>query len=170
MINGDDRWWQIADRTVQAVSAALTTPVQRAGVVPGAVAWDECTCGLLAVSWTLSYPSDSFPVEQTSSPGNCASAWEVAEFLIQVIRCAPNPSANALSPTVAALSQSARQLDIDGNQTLRAVSQLLCTMEAAMEISDSMVTRRTPQGPEGGCVGFEQRFLVGLNRLSVATV
>jgi hypothetical protein len=169
-ILGDDRWWQVATRVVAAVQAALTVPVERAGVVPGAVAWDECDCGLLAVSWTVSYPSDSFPTEQTGVVGNCSAAWEVAEFLVQVIRCAPGPTAQANAPTVKALSDAARLLDTDGNQVVRAVSVLLCTMKDAMDVEDFLVTRRIPQGPEGNCVGSEQRFLVALPRLAVATV
>lgn len=169
-ILGDDRWWQVASRTVTAVQSALTVSVERAGVVPGAVAWDACDCGLLAVSWTAAFPSDVFPAEQTGVTGNCGSAWEVSEFLVQVVRCAPNPNGQSLAPTVADLSESARLLDTDGNQTARAVSVLLCTMKDAMEVEDFLVTRRTPQGPEGGCVGIEQRFLVALPRLAVATV
>lgn len=167
MITGDDRWWQVAGRVVTAVNTELTVKPQRAGVVPGAVAWDACDCGLLAVSWALSYPSDSFPTEQSNVVGNCDSVWEVAEFLVQVIRCAPNPTDTVAGfPTVQALSDSARLLDTDGNQTARAVAVLLCTMKENAEIADSMVTRRTPQGPEGGCVGIEQRFLVALPRIA----
>lgn len=167
-IFGDDRWWQVASRVSAAVEAELTIPVERSGVVPGAVAWDSCDCGLLAVSWTVSFPSDSFPAEQTGVIGNCGAAWEVAEFLVQIIRCAPGPSGNTGAPSPADLSKAARLLDTDGNQAVRAVSVLLCTMKDAMDVEDFLVTRRIPQGPEGGCVGSEQRFMVALPRVAVA--
>jgi hypothetical protein len=170
MIQGDDRWWQVASRVVTAVYAGLAVAPERYGVVPGAVAWDDCDCGLLAVSWTLSYPSDVFPAEQAGVNGNCDSAWEVSEFLIQIIRCAPGPGPNANAPTVKALSDAARLQDTDGNQVVRSLSALLCTMKDAYDIDDFLVTRRTPLGPEGGCVGSEQRFLVALPRIVPATV
>lgn len=170
MITGDDRWWNLASQVVTAVYDELTVKPARYGVVPGAIAWDECDCGLLAVTWALAFPSDVFPTEQTQVTGSCLAAWEVVEFAVQVIRCAPGPGPDATSPSVGDLSDAARLQDFDSNQTTRAVGRLLCELKDQMEISDFIIGRRTPQGPEGMCVGIEQRFQVALSRLAPATV
>lgn len=162
MITGDDRWFQVCDRISTAVQAELGTPVGRAGVVPGLIAWDECDCGLLAVTWALLMASDAFPQEKVYADGNCTAAWEVAEIAVQVIRCAPGPDSVGNPPSVASLADAARLMDTDATQMRRACNVLLCTMKDDGDIVDSMVNRITPQGPQGDCTGSELRVLVAL--------
>jgi hypothetical protein len=165
MIVTEDRWFQVASRVNAAVYAALDPKPCRSGVVPGSIAWDDCNCGLLATTVGTSYPSDEFPTEQVGITGNCEAAWEVVEIIVQIVRCAPGPTgATATPPTVKALSSSASQVDKDGNQMTAAVGLVLCQMKDAFDISDFLVTRRIPQGPQGGCVGSEQHMLVALPR------
>lgn len=168
MITGDDRWYQVADRINTAIYAGLSVKPQRSGVVPGLVAWDDCTCGILATTWAIIFGSDTFPQEQVYVTGNCDTSWEVAEFAVQIIRCAPSPdgSQNQLAPTVAALALAAQQMAIDVTQSRRASSVLLCTMKDNNEIIDFIVNRHASLGPEGGCVGFELRMHVALPRNS----
>lgn len=162
MIAGDDRWYTVCDRISIAVQAELTTPVGRAGVVPGMIAWDDVGCGLLAVTWALLMASDTFPQEKIYADSNCTAAWEVAEIAIQVVRCTPMPDSISTAPTTAALRSAAQLMAKDATQMRRACNTLLCTMKDDLEIVDFMVNRITPQGPQGDGVGSELRVYVAL--------
>jgi hypothetical protein len=173
VITGDDRWFQVCTRISDAVFAELDgTKPCRAGVVPGLVAWDDCSCGLLAVTWSITMASETFPQEKVDITGNCDAPWEVMEAVVQLIRCAPSPPGNnskQLAPSVRALSDAALRMDKDESQTVRACSVLLCGMKDVNEISDFMVGRCASLGPEGGCVGIELRMYVALPRLTART-
>jgi len=164
MISGELKWYTVAERLRAAIHADLTVKPDRSGVIPGAIAWDACDCGMLAVSVAQVYPSEDFPDPQTVKVGPCDAPWEVGELVVQIVRCAPNAEGQDLSPTVAALDASAREVARDAYETLRAVSVALCQMDADREISDFLVRPQTAQGPEGGCVGSELRALVALGR------
>ena len=103
MITGPLKWYTVATRLRDAVYAELTTKPDRSGVVPGAIAWDECDCGILAVSRAQIYLSEAFPNPVAQPFGNCDAPYEVGEFVIQVIRCVPV----GLS-TVAAITRTLR--------------------------------------------------------------
>jgi hypothetical protein len=165
MITGALKWYTVASALEQAVYAELTTKPDRHSVVPGAIAWDECDCGLLAVSVAQVFLSDRFP-DQVAAPAGirCDAAWEVGEFVIQVIRCAPNPEGDDLAPTTAALDASAQGVLRDAYEVLLAASETLCTMQDARDISSFMLRPLTAQGPSGGCVGNELRVYVALGR------
>jgi hypothetical protein len=168
VIHGDDKWHQIALLINQAMIDTLTSagsPLpDRAGVVPGAIAWDDCTCGILATSWSMTYLTESFPQEATTVAGNCTAPEETSEFVIQLIRCAPGASSNGSSPSVTDLTAAALLMATDGNIMERAASVLLCALKDNSRIWDYMISRRTAQGPSGLCVGNELRVLVGLPR------
>jgi hypothetical protein len=165
MISGELKWYTVASRLEQAIYEMLTvTPVRR-GVVPGAIAWDECDCGLLAVSVGQIYPTEIFPNPALARVGNaCDAPWEAAEIIMQIVRCAPNPDDPMTAPTVAELDASAREVLTDAYQMTQAATQALCKMNKAREISDYVVRPLTPQGPSGGCVGSELRAVVSLPR------
>lgn len=164
MITGELKWYTVASALEQAVYDALTDEPQRHGVVPGAIAWDACDCGMLAVSIAQVYPSETFPAPHAAPVGACDAPYEVAELVVQVIRCAPNAEGQNLWPSVAALDASARQVARDAYETLRAVSIKLCEMNEQRDISDFLVRPQVTQGPQGGCVGTELRALVQLLR------
>lgn len=165
MITGELKWYTVASTLEQAVYAELTTKPTRHSVVPGAIAWDECDCGLLAVSVAQVYLTETFPDQLARRVGNtCDAPWEVAELVIQVVRCAPNPDDPLTAPTTAELDTSAREVLTDAYEMLSAVSVKLCQMNAAREISDFMLRPLTAQGPSGGCVGNELRAYVSLPR------
>jgi len=165
VITGPTKWYQVASALEQAVYAELTTKPDRHSVVPGAIAWDECDCGLLAVSVAQIYPTEVFPDPLARRVGNgCDAPWEVAELVIQVVRCAPNPDDPLTAPTTVELDASARAVLTDAYEMLRAVSITLCEMNQARDISDFMLRPLTAQGPTGGCVGNELRAVVSLPR------
>jgi hypothetical protein len=164
VITGALKWYTVASTLATAVYAELTVKPDRSGVVPGAIAWDECDCGLLAVSVAQVYPSELFPDPLTRKVGSvCDAPWEVAELVVQVVRCAPNPD-DLNAPTVAELDASAQEVLRDAYEMLRAVSIRLCEMNRDRDIADFMLRPLTAQGPTGGCVGNELRGLVALPR------
>jgi hypothetical protein len=160
---GTTKFYQAASSVQQAVDSALTNEVDRSGVVPGRVAWDDCPCGLLAVSIGRVYLSDEFPFEKDTVTGNCQAAWEVAELIVQVIRCAPQPQDGQLSPTVEALDEAAQIMAADAAETLNALAKWICS-HVQKDIIDGLVLTIEPQGPEGDCVGSEFRLRVAFPR------
>jgi len=165
MISGPLKWYTVASTLEQAVYAELTTKPDRHSVVPGAIAWDECDCGLLAVSVGTIYLTETFPEPLSRRVGNaCDAPWEAAEVVIQVVRCAPNPDDPMTAPTTAELDASAQEVLRDAYEMLKAVSVKLCQMNQDREISDFVLRPLTPQGPSGGCVGNELRAIVSLPR------
>jgi hypothetical protein len=168
LITGSLKWYTVAETVRAAVMADLTTLPDRSCVVPGAIAWDACDCGLLAVSVARVYLSDTFPAQLTTQigAGACDAAWDVGEFVVQLIRCAPNPEGDDLAPTTAALDASAQEILTDAHELLQSVTVTLCAMRAQpdREIIDFFINPLVAQGPSGGCVGNELRFLVALLR------
>lgn len=164
MITGPLKWYTVASTIEQAVYAELTTKPARHSVVPGAIAWDKCDCGLLAVSVTRIFLTETFPDELSRRIGNaCDAPYEVGEFVIQVVRCVPGPD-GMVAPTTAQLDASAQEILQDAYEMLRAVSVKLCEMNRDREISDFMLRPLTAQGPTGVCGGNELRAYVALPR------
>lgn len=165
MITGPLKWYTVASTLEQEVYAELTIKPDRHSVVPGVIAWDECDCGLLAVSVAQVYPTETFPDQLARRVGNaCDAPWEAAEIVIQVVRCAPNPDDPMTAPTTAELDASAQEVLRDAYEMLLAVSVKLCEMNRDRDISDFMLRPLTAQGPSGGCVGNELRAYVSLPR------
>jgi hypothetical protein len=165
LISGPLKWYTVAETVRLAVMTEIAAnPPDRSSVVPGAIAWDACDCGLLALSVARIYLSDAFPQPLTARVGACDAAWDVAEIVVQLIRCAPNPDDQTLVPTIADLDASAQEILTDAYGLLKAVSVKLCEMKADREIIDFFLNPLTAQGPSGGCVGNELRFLVALPR------
>jgi hypothetical protein len=111
------------------------------------------------------YLTETFPDQLARRVGNaCDAPYEVGEFVIQVIRCAPNPDDVGNPPTLADLDASAQGVLRDAYEMLKGTSMLLCEMNRDREIADFMLRPLTAQGPTGGCVGNELRAYVSLPR------
>ncbi|WP_328436877.1 hypothetical protein OHA71_06385 [Streptomyces sp. NBC_00444] len=165
MITGPLKWYTVASRLEQAIYAELTVTPARHGVVPGAIAWDACDCGLLAVSVGRIHPTEQFPNPAQARIGNsCDAPWEAAEIIMQVVRCTPTADNLGNPPTVADLDASAQEIIRDAYEMMRAVSTTLCEMNKAREISDFVMRPLVAQGPTGACGGNELRALVSLPR------
>lgn len=162
MITGPLKYYTVAESIRVAVDAALTG-LGRSCVVPGAIAWDECDCGMLAVSIGRVYLSDTFPEEQTERIGNCQAAWEVVEIVVQVIRCVPGPDDQGNSPTCAQLDGAAQIMATDTQKALAAIALWICN-NVNVTIIDGLISPMDPQGPEGNCAGPELHALVALPR------
>jgi hypothetical protein len=164
MITGSARWYTVGAYLVDAVRGGLSSSVGRYGQVPGEIAWDDCTCeGMLAVSVPRVYRSEVFPAETEGPVGvRCQAPYEVAEYTVSVLRCAPQPDGQALAPGSSDLDTAAGLLLQDIAETVDALMPLLCGLKDTEVISDFMVTPAESAGPEGACVGFNLRVLVSL--------
>lgn len=127
MITGTDRWYTVGSYLVTAVKNGLTAGVERYGQVPGEIAWDSCTCkGVLAVTVPRLYLSEEFPEEAEGPVGvRCQAPYEVAEFTVSVIRCAPVPDGDEQAPPASDLDSAAGLLLQDITETLEAVARLM---------------------------------------------
>lgn len=166
MIRGTARWYTVGSRLVKAAYAGLSSKPGRYGQVPGEIAWDSCDCGgMLAVAAPRVYLSESFPEESEEVVSSrCQAPYEVGEFTVSVVRCAPQPQGQDTAPRVDELDTAAGLLLQDTAETLDAVSVLLCRMAEDDEVSNYLITPAEQVGPEGGCVGFTLRVRVCLER------
>jgi hypothetical protein len=155
--------------------AALTTRLagttygapDRASMVPAAIAWDACDCGLLAVSAARSYLADEPPPYggsrvQRGVSGSCRSSVIVYEMVVQVIRCAPQPATNQMAPTTAQLAASSAEVESDAWHALTGTACYLDDLESQDKILSYEITNQERIGPRGGCVGSELITLVGI--------
>ena len=164
-------FYMIPNTLLNAIEAALATtiggPMNRACVVPGAIAWDECECGALYVSVSRWFLSDTFPASQSADQrvGPCELTWLVAEITIQVMRCAPTAAGrNVVAPTCEALDNAAKIMVVDAYTTLTTTLSTLCGMKQDNLIIDFSLGEQTASGPEGMCVGTELRAYVAMPR------
>lgn len=166
MISGAGRWYTLGGYLVTAVRNGLTAGVTRYGQVPGEIAWDNCTCeGVLAVSVPRIFLAEVFPDETEGPVGvRCQAPYEVAEFTVSVIRCAPTPEADEQAPPAEELDAAAGLLLQDMTETMEAISARLCQLHDIEDISDYLITPAEAAGPEGACVGFNLRVLISLER------
>lgn len=164
VLTGTDRWYNLGSALVTRTRAVLTASVSRYGMVPGDIAWDDCTCeGVLAVTVPRIYRSEVFPEETDTTVGvSCQAPYEVAEYTVSVLRCAPQPEGQDLSPDVTELDTSAGLLLQDMTETMTGIHSYLCTLKRDDVITDFLVTPAESAGPEGACVGFTLRIRVAL--------
>ncbi len=166
MINGSLKWYTLAKLCLDTAQASLSTAVQRATVVPGAIAWDACDCGALYVSVGLVYPSENFPEQMTvadmATP--CMAPYETGEIIVQIMRCAPQPQGQNLYPDAAAEDASAQVVRRDAYEVMQSVTALLCGLRDQDQIENFIIDVQAASGPGGGCVGTELRLRVGLDR------
>jgi hypothetical protein len=151
-----------------ALDLAGAEPLNRACVVPGEIAWDDCQCGTLAITARRFFLSDEFPQgalgQALIRASPCDLPWLVAELAIQVIRCAPTPTGTALSPSCEQLATAAQVLLVDQYVTLTTTVAILCDLRTSDSIIDYVLGEQTSVGPEGECVGTELVALVGFQR------
>lgn len=162
---GATKFFDLGTVLLGLIQAALPVAVQRACMVPGSIPWDACECGMLAISVDRIYLSDRFPEQQTEVVGSCQPAWEVAEYVVQIIRCAPVPQDNTtIYPTEQAMTTAAQTLLGDAWTVLTTTASFLCQEKDDNDLIDYVIDQQATMGPEGGCVGTELRFLVGMPR------
>lgn len=146
----------------------------RACVVPGAPAWDECgntnpctekgTPGQLTVHFARTYPTSRFPQEDLQvygQPGCKPPPTTAAELVVTLLRCAPTVDDHGCPPTCEEMETAARVTDIDSVTIYNAI--MCCLPKTAGRRGRRFVMgQQRIVGPQGGCVGVEQRVTVAL--------
>lgn len=171
MITGPTGFYTVAQGMLTAAYDALSTslggPPLRYCVVPGAIAWDCCDVGLLAVGSTRQYISDNFPAEHVTPigpAGGCEAAYVISEFVVEIVRCAPEPADTETAVDCAALSNGAAVLLSDAWVVLNSVTCRLQEWLNVDEIAAYLPRGQAFTGPAGGCVGSAFRVAVALGR------
>ncbi|WP_326694749.1 hypothetical protein [Streptomyces sp. NBC_01766] len=161
-------------RTAQEVEGQPGCPC-RACVVPGQPAWDSCDdpCGQdgeggqLTVSVARIYGSSDaeFPSESRVVQGvrGCTPPPITAlELVVTLLRCAPTFSEDGCPPSCEELNASAQILHVD---MVAVFNALLCCLPGTQQARRGrrfVMGQQKVLGPEGGCVGLEQRVIVAL--------
>lgn len=171
-LTGPLAFYTISKTLVVELMAAIAQqsvggPLSSGCVVPGAIAWDDCSCGALYISTTNSFLSDNFP--DSLGPGTrpgaaCELAWLVGDITIQVMRCMPQPEGRSISVECSKLESTAKTMLADAYVTLDTVTSVLCGLKEDDSIIDFSIGEETTQGPLGDCGGVELHAFVALER------
>lgn len=134
---------------------ANRSPVQRAYVAAGQVAWDDC-CGMLVAAPERIYRSQIFPGEFAERE-ICDLGWLNIDLVLLLVRCVPTVDDRGRAPSQAALDDAYKTLLEDAGVVWNAVqcADLPDDWEKA-SLSQTFV------GADGGCVGVETRVTVGV--------
>lgn len=135
---------------------------ERACVISGELAWDECECGQLTVAIVSEYESNgtAIPRAGAENPGrrSCGPPLYVANYVVTMLRCAPTGT-NTAPPTCAELEAFARMSTEDAWAVRLGV---ICCLDEAISnrlpngtklYRDFVVGTQTRIGPQGACGG-----------------
>lgn len=149
-------------------------PTCRRCLVPGLPAWDDCAdpCtgdvgGQLTVNLSRMYGSTNFPAED-NTPQNvrgCTPPLSTAvELVVTVLRCAPGPTEDGCPPSCEDLEAAARITHIDAVGVFNAITCCLAVTggRGRRRGRPYILGRQQTLGPQGGCVGVEQRVTIAL--------
>jgi hypothetical protein len=144
----------------------------RACVVPGTPAWDGCdgpcggegASGQLTVHVARIYPSSTFPTQDQTVLGlrGCMPPpTTAAELVVTLLRCAPVVHENGCPPGCDELTTASAITYTDQATVYNA---LMCCLPhtAGRRGRRFVLGASTIVGPQGGCVGVEQRVTVAL--------
>jgi hypothetical protein len=164
-----DAMWSVLERVRDcAFEGMSSTPAgapQRSCVVPGEIVWDDCTCGLLAVTWRLMGSGAFFPtISAEVSQTNCADRLMIVQITVASLRCAASPDTNGNSPTCEQLEDDSFQLLSDSVAVRDMVTCCMRTLHEEFAITDFAIGQTLPAGPEGACVGSTLDLWVGFTR------
>jgi hypothetical protein len=169
-LRGPAGFYSLASRWADNVSTSLAAlsdgQINRIGVVPGMVAWDECDCGQLATTIRRTYVSDSLSPEQVfplGADGACQPIYLVADMTMDLVRCAPSPLEydNYIIPCD--VLDAAAQVHIaDSYIMLMTTLCMLQMLESSYSIVNYLIRGNLAIGPLGNCVGSVMQMTVAL--------
>lgn len=160
--------YAVGSRVLADAAAALDTagtPVARSVMYPGVIAWDSGEkCSLLACAFTRMMFTSVFPnAMQEVNESGCGANYRAADYTLQLLRCAPMPDAMG-NVSAAQIDASAQQMMSDAAVLFNTVECSLAAMYAAVPgmITDFVLRQVFTVGPEGGLVGTQVDYAVGL--------
>jgi hypothetical protein len=130
-------------------------PVQRAFVAAGQVAWDDC-CGMLVAAPERVFRTLEFPNEN-STEEVCFGGHLAVEVVVLLVRCVPTVDERGRAPSSEALDAAYRSLIED--------SAIVWNAAVCCDLPDDWVRASVSQtfvGAQGGCIGSETRFIIGI--------
>lgn len=159
----------VADKLADTEAGA---PARRC-VVTGALAWDDCECGQLAVVINRAFSSDSFPTEGISTAAGsmfpCGGRLLGIEYTVSILRCAPTGGDDPAPPTCPDIDAASQTAVIDAwavrTAALCCLNSWASTRDPVtnQKIIDSFVINDQPfVGAEGMCMGSELNITVGI--------
>jgi hypothetical protein len=154
--------------TGTAAALAASSPngeVLRAEVALGEVAFDDCSCGLVALTVPRVYVSrPGFPLDGTLVAQNCDTGYVVAQVNITVARCFPGPDENGNPPTSDVISTASVNLYQDAAIVWNYLSCQLGAWTRANPqryVAQYILQEQVPLGPGGSCAAIETHLLLG---------
>lgn len=142
-----------------AVSATAAGPPARACVVPGVLVWDDCQCGLLAVTWSAIAASNQIPSTVEASGDPCGPPYVAVQAGVAMLRCAS--VGDQAPPTCDELVADTLTMTEDAAAIRAAVGCCLRDLAAEFKLADWSLGATTPLGPEGGCAGSALSLTLG---------
>ncbi|WP_433341741.1 hypothetical protein [Streptomyces sp. CA-253872] len=157
------------------VEGALGCPC-RACVIPGTAAWDGCDGGCgpdtgapgqLTVSVARVFPAgEGFPTVDTSVQnlrGCKPPPLTAVELVITLLRCAPTQDEGMCPPSCEELRDAATAVYVDASTVYSALWCCLPGLSPNPRRPRRFtIGQQTVIGPQGGCVGLEQRVTIAL--------
>lgn len=141
-------------RCSEALAACNADEITTSYVAAGAAAWDDC-CGTLIAAPERVYRTVTFPLEgQSNDP--CETAELAVDVVILLLRCVPTIDDKGRVPGQDKLIDAYQRILGDAATIWNAVRGELPEGWLRANISQTFV------GAEGGCIGVETRFTIGL--------
>lgn len=127
----------------------------RVCIYPGDVAWDECECGMLALTTTRIFGSETFPNEGVSGVAlsNCGLPWMVANVEISILRCVPSVQTGKRPPSCAQLGAATQTMYTDAFAVWQGTLCCLLEMKSLGMVAEYNFAAQTFTGPQGLCAG-----------------
>lgn len=152
----------IKDCVMERLAITTDGEPDRACVVAGEIAWDNCECGQLTVAMNSAYEavSPNVPRSTTETPGrrSCGPPLFTINYTVTILRCAPTGT-NTEPPSCDALEAFARGAAEDAWAVRAGV---ICCLDEAISqrlpngtklYRDFTVGTQTWVGPQGACGG-----------------
>jgi hypothetical protein len=133
--------------------------------VPGAIAWDGCDCGQLALTVNRIYGSRTFPAEgaDVANEQSCGMPLAVADVTVSVVRCVAGPDDQGNPPSCEQLLADARTWHADVYAVRHAVACCLRDMVDNNQVVEWQLNATAAAGPEGLCAGSTTQMFIGLD-------
>lgn len=143
-------------RCLAALEACGTAPITMTYTAAGIITWDDC-CGLLVAAPERVYRTVDFPVEgQSNDP--CETGELAVDVIVVLMRCVPSVDDRGLAPKTPDLAAAYKAVIDDAATIWNAVTGPLPDGWQRASVAQQFV------GDNGGCVGVETRFTIGLDQ------
>lgn len=141
-------------RCLTALEDCGSEKIETSYVAAGAAAWDTC-CGLLVAAPERVYRSAVFPTEGSTDYA-CDDAELVVDVVVLLLRCVPTIDDHGSAPSPEALGAAFDRVLADAAVIWNAVTGELPEGWDRANVDQQYV------GAQGGCIGVETRFTIGL--------